>query len=798
MKTLATLVLCLGSGPQEEDVKKELPRLKATDPAEALKKFTVAPGTRMELVAAEPVVVDPVDMAFDEEGRLWVVEMIDYPFGAREGVKPHGRLRLLRDGDGDGRFDSSSIQAQRLAWPTGLCLWDGGAFVAAAPHIYYVKDRKKEIVFTGFLANNVQGLVNNLTWGPDNWIYGAGGSNGGVIRSLRKPDHPAVPIKGRDFRFRPTGEFEAISGGSQFGFTVDPYGRRFVCSNSRQARHVVLEDRFLKRNPYLPVPAVVKSISSDGDSGPVFRDSPAEPWRVVRTRMRVAGKVRGPIEHGGKVTGYFTSATGITWHKGRLYIGDVASNLIHRKRLTPVGATFRADRIDEKSEFVSSPDNWFRPANFADGPDGALYVCDMYRECIEHPYSIPEIIKKHLDLTSGKDRGRIWRLIEKDAPPYAKPHLKTPDDLVRALKSRNPWHRRTAARLIYQRQETSIVDELEELGALWILHGLGKLRPVVVARALKDDDPGVREQAVRLSRAETLFDFDDPDPRVRLELAYKMGETKDPRAVDVLARLAKNADVWVRTAVAASSAGRALALLKKTDDEELRYLLGYSISAKNDPKEVAAAKKGASPATLRGLKNGRGPTKSSARKAIVAATDRGRALRAFRSVPSKRGDPAKGREIYKKLCMQCHKAGNEGQEVGPAFVTVKDKTPEELMVQILDPNREINQKYVNHRILTKSGVIVDGILLSDTATSVTLRRAKGETDTILKVSIEKMITTGVSLMPEGLEKGISVQDMADLIAFIRSQKPEAGSQEPKDPRLLIRLLASGSQLPARY
>ncbi|MCI0585187.1 MAG: dehydrogenase, partial [Chloroflexi bacterium] len=471
---------------------KELPRLKPTEPADARAAFKLAPGHEIELVAAEPLVVDPIDMEFDEEGRLWVVEMIDYPFGDKEGSPPQGRVRMLEDADGDGKFDTSRVVADRLRWPTSLCLWNGGAFVASPPDLLFVREGKREVVFTGFGTQNVQGLVNGLRWGDDNWIYGSAGTNGGRIRNVKRADVPEISVQGRDFRFRPTGEIEALSGGGQFGHSMDDHGHRFVCSNSVQARHVVLEDRNLRLNPYFAVPAVTASIAADGDSGPVFRTSPPEPWRIVRTRLRLTGRAPGPIEHGGAVAGYFTSATGIFWHRGRLYIGDVASNLVHRKSIAPAGSTFRAERIDRGGEFLTSTDNWFRPANFATGPDDALYVCDMYRECIEHPYSIPEDIKKHLDLTSGKDRGRIWRIREEGGRPWSKPSLKTADDLVRALRRPEAWWRRTAARLLYERQDKAAIPGLEAIGALGALEGLGALRPEVVDRALRDPVGGVR------------------------------------------------------------------------------------------------------------------------------------------------------------------------------------------------------------------------------------------------------------------------------------------------------------------
>ena len=162
------------------------------------------------------------------------------------------------------------------------------------------------------------------------------------------------------------------------------------------------------------------SIAADGPQAEVFRTSPVEPWRIVRTRLRVAGAVPGPIEGGGRAAGYFTGATGATiyrgdaWpaeYRGQAFIGDVGSNIVHRKTLSADGVLLVANRADEGSEFVASTDIWFRPAQFANAPDGTLYIIDVYREVIEHPASLPPVIKKHLDLTSGRDRGRIYRIV---------------------------------------------------------------------------------------------------------------------------------------------------------------------------------------------------------------------------------------------------------------------------------------------------------------------------------------------------------------------------------------------------
>ena len=465
----------------QDDLARELPRLKATEPLDALKAFRIRPGFRLEPVAAEPIVRSPVSACFDADGRLYVVEMRGYPYPE---PRPTGGVSLLEDGDGDGRFEKRAEFLDGLSWPTGIVPSDGGVFVVAAPDLLYAKDTDgdgradvRRVLFTGFGTQNVQGLANGLLWGNDGWIYGSSGSNGGEIRNLAKPDAKPVTVRGRDFRFRPDGSsFEAISGGGQFGHSLDDWGHRFVCMNSNHIRQVVLPARDLERNPLLATSTVTTDIAVEGGAGPVFRISAPEPWRVVRTRQRVADpafvKKAAPSEL--HASGFFTSATGVTIYRGsafpveyrgNAFIGDVGGNLVHRKTMAKAGATFLARRADEGVEFLASTDNWSRPVNFANTPSGTLMVLDMYRETIEHPASIPEPIKKHLDLTSGKDRGRLYEVVPDGFHRRPQPKLSHAPtaELVGHLADPDAWWRETAQRLLIERTDPSAIPLLKHL-----------------------------------------------------------------------------------------------------------------------------------------------------------------------------------------------------------------------------------------------------------------------------------------------------------------------------------------------
>jgi putative membrane-bound dehydrogenase-like protein len=471
-------------------LKEKLPRLPAVEPAKAEESIRSLHGFHMELLAAEPLVTGPVAMTYDEDGRAYVCEMNDYPYTDKAHHKPSqenptdkpiGRIRLLVDTNGDGKFDKSTIFAEGLSWPTGVVCWKGGIFVAATPDIWYLKDTTgtgvaniRVKVFTGFKKLNVQAVMNNLVWGLDNRIYGAGGTNGGEIHSPYDKDSKPHLLGHNDYRFDPVDAvktFELISGGARYGNSFDDWGNRFLCNIRNPAQHVVLPGRYLARNPYLPVRSPLNDICESGDQVPVYRISPDEPWRALRAK-RWAGERDIVMPRSELVaSGVVTSSSGVTVYRGSAYppefysnifTAECAGNLFYRQSLTPAGVTFVARRPDEKQEIVASTDTWFRPVNFCNAPDGTLHVCDMYREVIEHPWSIPDDIHAVLDLESGRDRGRIYRL----SPPGFKapkpPHLSkaTAAELAALLEHPNSWQRETAQRLIYERQVPAAIEPL--------------------------------------------------------------------------------------------------------------------------------------------------------------------------------------------------------------------------------------------------------------------------------------------------------------------------------------------------
>ena len=549
----------------------ELPRTPAKEPNEAIAAIQIKDGYQLELAAAEPLVRDPVSISFDEDGRLFVVEMCDYSEQDKEFL---GNVRVLEDADNDGRYEKSTLFAHHLSWPTGVICYDGGVFIAAAPDIWYCKDTNgdgqadiRTKVFTGFGRQNVQGLLNSFCWGLDNRIYCQTSSSGATVLTPSAPDREAIVLNGRDFSFDPKSlELRPESGGGQHGMSFDDWGRRFACHNSDHLLLYLYADRYASARNNVLLPPSRQSIAVDGPQASVYRISPVEPWRTVRTRLRVNNLVPGPVEGGGRSSGYFTSATGVTIYRGNAFpeemhgiafVGDVGSNIVHRKKITASGTSMVGERIDKESEFVASSDIWFRPVQFANAPDGTLYIADLYREVIEHPKSLPEVIKKHLDLTSGRDRGRIYRIVPPNFQRPRSPQLRstTIEELVATLEHPNGWHRDTASRLLYERlvpqNKTEIFSNAATEANLTRvainskfpvarLHALGVLASLGVGQgaaesALSDTHPRVREWAIRWCEntkissliLKKLFALgSDPDPNVRLQMGLSLSHFK--------------------------------------------------------------------------------------------------------------------------------------------------------------------------------------------------------------------------------------------------------------------------------
>ncbi len=550
-------------------------------PEDAQQLFQLDDGLRIELVAAEPLVRSPVAIAFDEDARLWVVEMPDYPTGPPDETPPEGRIVVLEDRDADGRFERSTVFMKSVLFATGILPWRGGAFVTGQFGIRYLKDTDgdgqadlDEPLYVGSYTDVSQHFLNSPTLGFDNWVYVANGLRTETVVAAGG-DSP-VDIRGMDFRFDPLGDrHEDAAGMGQFGMALDRWGQRFTVTNRNHLIHVVAPNRYLKRNPNVTLPRQRDNQASGGAA------------RVYPLSVNWTTSIRH--------AGTFTAACGITVYdgdilgsryRGSAFTAEPTGNLVHESILVPRGATFAAKRAREGVEFLASPDPWFRPVNLANGPDGALYVVDMYLADIEHPIYVPEDRRPRMDIRGGSGLGRIWRIVPDDHRPEAvTPALgsASPDQLLAALERPSVWWRTTAHRLILERQDRATVPLLQRLArtsqkpyarihAAWLLRGLDSLDVGLVRQLLVDPHPRVREHAIRLAepwiedaqvREQLLAMAFDPDHRVRFQLALSLGELDDDRIVGPLARIAAKApgDPWTRLAVGTAASGRAASLL---------------------------------------------------------------------------------------------------------------------------------------------------------------------------------------------------------------------------------------------
>lgn len=968
---------CLGSTPHRAEAQDAIPVIEFTDDSlpriepleieEAKKSFQVAAGYRVELVAAEPLVMDPVAFCFDSQGRLIVVEMRGYSERPDDAM---GRVRRLTDDNGDGLMDRVETLLEGLSWPTAIECYNGGLLIAAAPDLLFLPAGHRlgdqpVLLASGFGKSNVQGLVNSLRWGVDLRLHGATSSSGGELSFPRQST--AMRLGNRDFALTPgSNHLDIVEGGGQHGMVIDPWGDKYVCSNSDHLQQVLLMSERGERSQRISsAPPMRRSIANDGPQADVFRASPVEPWRVLRTRLRVSGAVPGIVEGGGRAAGYFTGATGIYVMDGDQWpstsdptalVCDVGSNLIHRKRLVDDGLWKRGERIDEKSEFLRSTDIWFRPVQLGSGPDGALYICDMYREVIEHPLSLPPQIKKQLDLNSGNDRGRIWRVVASDRPVRRGRfdlEQATSLQLTAYLDHGNAWHRKTAARLLTERQDVDVIPSLRRLAAKGLL-AEGRLQALFclarlpggldrnsLSSALQDSHARIRQRAIELAvsypvslpelSAEQLKALaQDESIEVRFQLAFDArGLIRDAKLrVQTLVTIAGSApsDPWIQWAIEGSLGNETslfanafadtlnqlpnelqsqwqrlivaqciqypsemaqqtlLVILQGTaqanvletladavritpantqplvanwilqqdteqilkvaaqgDDasplaraklrlmrwaspnranELLQTALGPSQTARsqqqaiqflvgNDPESTEIVLQQLDSLTpevqstaLTTLGSQREGQRQLARRirageldAAILPAELQRQLREHPDdefkIPSVgaataemtvseadvaryeqhltgSADTLAGEAVFKRVCATCHRWGGIGQQVGPDLKSLADKSPEQILLAILDPNREIDPRFRVVQVETVDGRIVAGIVTNESANGLQVTDSQGKPHTIPRLEIEVLRTQNRSLMPVGLEKEISPEQMRDLIGYLKS------------------------------
>lgn len=415
-------------------------------------------------IASEPQITDPISIQFDEHGNLWVVEMPDYPVPVDPNAAPQGRIKRLRDRDGDGFYEESTTFAENLDFATGIVRFQDGWLATVAGRLDLLRDTNGDGVsdwsstrLSGFARDNTQLRANHPTWNVDGWIYISNGLRGGSVTSSTNAGNP-VNLQGSDLRFSPFNlANQAATGIGQFGLSFDGLGNRFVCSNRNPAIQIVLERRDVELNPLATPPVLTHNAVIDGEASRIYPLSHF--WTTSNLHA-----------------GQFTAACGVlkfrtpalaTNSSSWVLTCDPTGNLVHAESLELKGVEYIGTPVGDQKEFLASLDPWFRPVDLQQGPDGALYVVDMCRAVIEHPDFMPTELKTRADLRWGQQAGRIWRVVAKDdsaltqaidasqslqriaqlSTGLADQNSETADALDLALRSNSPWEQDQAFRI---------------------------------------------------------------------------------------------------------------------------------------------------------------------------------------------------------------------------------------------------------------------------------------------------------------------------------------------------------------
>lgn len=655
---VAALAAWAQSGDKRGEVQKSrvpaeiIPPSPPLAPEEALKKFRLAPGFRIQTFAHEPAVQVPIALQFDPAGRTWVLEMRGFmPNAEGSGEeKPVGRISILEDADGDGMAEKSKVFLDGLVMPRAFLLVQGGLLVAEPPALWFYpvendqpgprvvvdEDYAKEADPKLGTKANPEHAANSLMLAMDNWIYSM--------------DHTRrYRFSGGQWRKEPNPKR------AQYGLAQDNYGRLFYNSNSDQLRGDLVPSHYAAK--------AAAGAKLPGLAWQVAKDQSVWPARINPgvNRGYQAGTLRDDF-----TLAKFTAACGTSIYRGdalpdecvgNAFLGEPSANVVRRNILEEKDGVVTARNAYEKAEFLASTDELFRPVNTYTGPDGALYIVDMYHGIIQHRFFLTSYLREQAQ-SRGIDKvvscGRIYRVTHESKPVV--PHVSlagaSPAQLVSELGSANGWRRDTAQRLLIERNDLtsagalaslarSHTNPLARLHALWTLEGLQKLDTATLMRALDDAHPKVRAAAVRL--AEPALGTADSETMVLRKRV--LGLAQDPAA-----------DVQIQAALTLGvippddSAKAALQALTKSPSVLVAGAAKFSLAALEPVKLAAAAK----------------PKKSK-----LSAEE----MKRFEA----------GKLNYETVCLPCHQPHGLGQEglapplVGSEWVA----WPENRLIRIL-------------------------------------------------------------------------------------------------------------------
>lgn len=752
---LALLVLSTAHGeiPKPDDAPKPL------SPAESAKLFQVPAGYQIRLLASEPLIHEPSGICWDDKGRCFVCELHGYNvegqydidelnktgqldlevrrIQASEAAKKkaeaetYGTVKLLRDTDGDGVMDKAIVWADRLPPCYGIAAANGGLIVACAPHIVFLKDSDgddkadvNEKLFSGFGTGNLERGINAPTLGPDGWYYLGRGWAGGEITG----PHLAKPVKlpATDFRIRADGSaIEPVSGSTKtMGMAFTPGGERFVCTTTHPGLYVTpIPWRYLMRNPDAAAPLLDAPASDDTRVYPI---SKPHPWRTKREQHAEYFAFYRKISlSDAAASGYFTSACGPLVWRGQYFVCEPAQSLIHRADIVRDGTRLRLERVkgEEQSEFLASRDSWFHPMSLARTPDGNMAICDFYREIIEDYSAIPRHLQQQYGVTHGNDRGRIWILEAKE--PYTHPKLRAAEALVQHLRKEDDKPLDAATRAL------SLEQELEPNLALQFALSVGADQEALLALArnhgqLKWMDAAIASSAYHLEKD------------LLLSLSANPGKS-EPVMNNLAGIIASRGDAKeISACLAVVTSGKAGEILRLGLEETKPLPHQAEVPAPTAPSvEQNAAWEKRVPAVLAALKE--------------------------------KPNLEEGRVLFQSICGACHKSHGIGVSVGPDLDAEFQRAPEVILRDVLFPSEAARPGYETLRVKTQCGETLLGVAASDSPTSVTLKLPGGTERTVLRKRSDITTLLNISLMPAGLGDALKPEQIASIIAFLRSE-----------------------------
>ena len=487
----------------------------------AAEAIRVQDGFRIRAVATEPVINDPVSARLDYRGRLWVIEMTDYPKKPAQQDASKGTLKVLQDINQDGVYETWTLFAGGLDFPTGVQPFRDGAIVTLAGKIVFLEDRDRDLVsdevtvlFDGFAEENQQLRANHPTLGPNGLIFVANGLRGGLVQArdsrFKKSANP-IDLRNGDFFFDPDGgEWGIVTGKSQFGLTIDDYGRRIGCSNRNPAMHAAFDTDLLRQDPLLTPRDLVVDVALAGEESAVYPRGRA--WTTSNLH-----------------SGQFSAACGVfapgwtSLEREYLFVCEPTAYLIQRQFLARSGSQWNSRHVGGQYDFVTSDNEWFRPVALSYGQNNSILIVDMARAVIEHPDFMPPELKGRPDQRDGSSLGRIWQVVEGNEWPSAVEEISL-ENASRWLTSSSVWQRNSATQFLLEAgRQASIVCEKViadptanprgRARSAFILEKFGKLTHQQIQGLIDSEHSRLRVLGLQLIRLQKKW----PHPIFRLQ-----------------------------------------------------------------------------------------------------------------------------------------------------------------------------------------------------------------------------------------------------------------------------------------